>query len=122
MKLRCAAVAAAVSVAVVAPPGAQAHFYKGCKKNPCKRHVVKPFRAGLERMAGCESGHRWFIHGVHEGGLQFAPSTWDATGSRYSAAHLAPKLEQMYRAVIWASMINWRWQSNAGWPHCGRYA
>jgi hypothetical protein len=98
-----------------APAKADAHFYAGCKKNPCKRHVVKPFNAFLNRLAGCESTHRWFLDGHHDGGLQFDPGTWNATGSKYSFAYQAPILEQKYRAVIWASKIGWAWGSPAGW-------
>lgn len=106
-----------VVAASFAPP-AKAHFTSHCKKDRCKRHVVAPFKSKLIRMARCESGLRWYLHNGYEGGLQFASSTWDATGSKYSAAYLAPPLEQMYRAVIWRFKIG-TWVTTAGWPVCG---
>lgn len=108
--------------AVLASPAvpAKAHFYAGCKKAPCKRHVIAPFKERLHRMAGCESTWRWHIDSDFDGGLQFHPRTWGATGSRYAFAFQAPPLEQKFRAVIWASRIGWAWSSTAGWPVCGR--
>lgn len=114
-----AAILAACVLAVVADD-ADAHFYASCQKTSCKRHVVRPFDARLERMAGCESTHRWFLDGTFDGGLQFSPGTWSKTGSRYRYAYAAPVIEQKYRAVIWASRIGWAWSSTAGWPRCGR--
>lgn len=117
---RSALLAAALALMLaVLPAGASAHFTPGCKKRPCKRHVVGPYKPRLLRMATCESGRRWHITGVHDGGLQFSPATWSQTGSRFARAHHAPALEQMYRAVVWASRIGWAWRSTAGWPNCG---
>lgn len=99
--------------------GADAHFYSGCKKNRCKRHVLKPFKPHVLSIAYCESRLRWGINSVFDGGLQFSPSTWNATGSKYNFAYQAPPLEQMYRGVIWAEKIGWNWHSTAGWPVCG---
>ncbi len=100
------------------PTTAPAHFTPSCKKNKCKRHVVKPFDAKLDRMAGCESGGRWFLNAYHDGGLQFHPSTWNATGSPYAFAYLAPVLEQKFRAVVWRFKIG-TFVTTAGWPRCG---
>lgn len=116
MRLILATVAA--TAACAAP--SSAHVVDSCRKPPCKRHVVKPFKAKLDAIAACESGYRWHIDGLFDGGLQFHPSTWTATGSTYRFAHWAPKLEQMYRGVLWARAIGWRWRSTAGWPVCGR--
>lgn len=116
--MRTVAIAIAASF-VVAPSTASAHYTAGCKKNLCKRHVVAPYRSKIIRIARCESGLRWHIRNGHEGGLQFASGTWDATGSRYVAAYLAPVLEQMYRAVVWFHMIGQTWVTTAGWPVCG---
>lgn len=101
---------------------AQAHFTSGCRKEPCKRHVFKPYNAKLESIARCESGRRWHLNigNGHFGGLQFTSGTWRATGSRFVFAHVAPAFEQKYRAVVWASRIGWAWGSTAGWPVCGR--
>lgn len=112
---------ATAAVAFIAPAiPAKAHFYAGCKKNKCKRHVIKPHRDRLDRMHNCEArGAGWFKDGLFDGGLQFTPSTWQATGSPVSFAYMASKTEQRYRAVVWASMIGWAWRSTAGWPNCG---
>lgn len=117
-KIIAATIAVAVTPAVAATP-AQGHFFRGCKKNKCKRHVVKPHNSHLIRIARCESGLRWRINGLFDGGLQFHPSTWNATGSKYSFAYLAPRLEQKYRAVIWSKKIGGAWRTSAGWPNCG---
>jgi hypothetical protein len=117
MKKLIAVLVATVGIAL--PGSADAHFYAHCKSWHCKRHVVRPFKSRLIRMARCESGMRWWLHNSYEGGLQFGSGTWDRTGSRYAAAYQAPPLEQEYRAVIWASMIGWRWHSTMGWPVCG---
>lgn len=103
---------------IVPAASAQGHFYAGCKKSKCKRHVVKPYDRKLDRMARCESTTHWFINSTFDGGLQFHPATWDSTGSHYSFAYLAPILEQKYRAVIWYFRIG-TWVTTAGWPRCG---
>lgn len=107
-----------VAGVMAAPATAQGHFYSGCKKNKCKRHVVRPFDSKLDRMAQCESTGRWFINSLFDGGLQFSPATWTSTGSTYSYAYLAPILEQKYRAVILRFRIG-TWTTTAGWPRCG---
>jgi hypothetical protein len=69
-----------------------------------------------ERVAGCESGHRWYIstgNGFY-GGLQFTLSTWRGIGgsgyphqaSRWTQILLAERLRQ--RAGL------------SPWPACGR--
>lgn len=117
MKKLIAALAATVGIAL--PGSADAHFYAHCRTNACERHVIRPFKSHLLSIALCESHRQWHIHGSFDGGMQFGWSTWKRTGSRYAHAYLAPPLEQMYRAVIWASMIGWNWHSTAGWPVCG---
>lgn len=107
------------ALVVLVPLPAPGHFVAGCKGERCKRHVVRPFRAHLNRIAMCESTRRWHLNGMFDGGLQFHPSTWASTGSRYAFAYLAPPSEQRYRAVVWASRIGWAWHSTAGWPVCG---
>jgi hypothetical protein len=106
------------ALASVGTTTAEAHYYDGCKKNPCKRHVLKPYKAKVLRIATCESNQRWHLRNGYEGGMQFSPGTWDDTGSRYSAAYYAPPLEQMYRAVVWFHKIG-TWVTTAGWPVCG---
>ncbi len=115
---RLALAAVMVALLFVLSTSAVAHFTSGCKKNRCKRHVVKPYNDKLNRMAQCESGGRWFIDGAFDGGLQFHPGTWNATGSAYSFAYLAPIIEQKYRALIWRSKIG-TFVTTAGWPRCG---
>jgi hypothetical protein len=115
MTRRLVALAAPVFMAL--PPPAHA-VVTTCKKPPCRRAQVRPHLSTLNRIAWCESRNRWHINAYHDGGLQFHPSTWRATGSRYRFAHWAPKLEQQYRAVVWAERIGWAWGSTAGWPNC----
>lgn len=76
--------------------------------------VVRPYRARLLRMAGCESGGRWSIatgNGFY-GGLQFTLSSWRAVGGR-GYPHHASRLEQMYRAVRLMRVQGW-----GAWPVC----
>jgi hypothetical protein len=117
MKKIATVVLATVSLALAAAP-AQSHFYAGCQKDKCKAHVVAPYRAELRKIHNCES-RNWFLDSTYDGGLQFSPGTWNATGSAYAYAYQAPILEQKYRGVIWAHKINWNWHSTAGWPVCG---
>ncbi len=120
--MRIKTIAATAAVALTSAMGttpAQGHFFKGCKKNKCKRHVVKPHNSHLMRIARCESDLRWRINGLFDGGLQFHPTTWNATGSKRAFAYQASPLEQKYRGVIWASKIGYAWRTTAGWPNCG---
>lgn len=99
---------------------APGHFTPGCKKNPCKYHVIKPYKQALKQLRGCETRGlkgraRWRYNGVHQGAYQFAPSTWAATGSPWAGAHLAPRVEQSYRTVVLAVTEGW-----GHWPVCGR--
>lgn len=115
----CWVVAVAITFILAVADAADAHYYAGCKHSKCKRHVVRPFNAHLLSIHSCESPGRWFTDGAFDGGLQFSPSTWRATGSRFAFAYQAPILEQKYRGVIWAHRIGWAWRSTAGWPVCG---
>ncbi len=105
------------ALSFLAPPaGAD---IRGCTTEDCKRS----HRAQLHQIRQCETGsqpHPWRYDGPSgfDGGFQFSPSTWSVTGSRYAYAHLAPRLEQRYRAVVWAQAIGWQWSSTAGWPNC----
>lgn len=99
-------------------PAAHGHFTTGCKHSLCKRHVVRPFIGLIRSIHLCES-RNWFLDGRYDGGMQFSPATWSATGSKYRYAWQAPILEQKYRAVVWAHRIGWRWHSTQGWPVCG---
>lgn len=116
------ALAAVVVGALVLATRADAHFTGGCHADwrACKRHVIKPYRAKLDAISWCESRNRWRIDSTYDGGFQFAPGTWNATGSPVPFAFMATPLEQRYRAVVWARRIGWAWSSTAGWPVCGR--
>lgn len=105
-----------VLAAPFAAPKADAHFYAGCKHNPCKRHVVKPFRPWLKKVAWCESTNNPRAvspGGRYRGLYQFAISTWYSVGG-YGDPAAASRLEQSYRAVVL------RWHSGTSpWPVCG---
>lgn len=109
-----------VAVATLAGPAStQAHFTDSCKKNACKRHVVKPFSKKLDRIHQCEARNvGWFNDGRFDGGLQFEPGTWRSLGSRFAFAFQASKIEQKYRAVILRFRIG-TWVTTRGWPVCG---
>src|SRR5262245_20483579 len=69
-----------------------------------------------ERVAGCESGHRWYMStgNGYFGGLQFTLSTWRGVGGR-GYPHRASRWTQMLMAE--------RLRRRAGlspWPVCGR--
>jgi hypothetical protein len=84
------------------------------KEHAMKIAVVAPYRSRLERMAGCESGGRWYINtgnGFY-GGLQFTLSSWWSVGGR-GYPHVYPKLEQMYRAILLMRVQGW-----GAWPKC----
>jgi hypothetical protein len=117
MKRPIALLSAAVCATIPAP--AQA-VVTTCKKPPCKRAQIRPHLARLNKIAHCESRNHWHLDGAFDGGLQFEPTAWRQTGSRYRYAYQAPVLEQRYRAVVWASRIGWAWGSTAGWPTCAR--
>jgi Transglycosylase-like domain len=119
MRILMAVVLAAVFILIATAP-TEAHFTRGCKAHwtGCKRHVVKPFNARLNRMAWCESRYHWHIEGRYSGGLQFSYDTWRRAGG-HGTAGSNTVLEQKYRAVVWSSMIGWNWHSTAGWPVCG---
>ncbi|WP_326698454.1 transglycosylase family protein [Streptomyces sp. NBC_01754] len=88
---------------------------------PARAALVPTVTAGTDwdRIAQCESGGRWDINtgnGYH-GGLQFAPSTWQAYGgTRYAPrADLATRSEQIAVGERVA-----RSQGMGAWPTCGR--
>lgn len=82
-----------------------------------------------DRLAGCESSGRWHIFdSVHQGGLQFAVSTWDAYApAGYPAdAYLATRDQQIAVAirvrdgVPGTSDPYLNPQGWGAWPHCSR--
>jgi hypothetical protein len=123
----------AVIAALALPATAQAHHAGGCETRKChqrvdrkqgekkKRAAVRPYRAWLKRLRGCESGH----HGLYRantgngfyGAYQFTLGTWRSVGGR-GMPHLARPLEQDYRAVRLRQRIG-NPRQTAGWPVCG---
>jgi hypothetical protein len=94
---------------------ADAHYYGGCKKNRCKRHVVAPYWGWINATARCESGNRWYLNtgnGFY-GGMQFTVQSWHAVGG-WGMPHQNTKLEQAYRAVKLLHI-----QGYGAWPVCG---
>lgn len=113
---------AALSVASIIPAApAKAHFYKGCKKNPCKKHVVKPHQSWLHSTGNCETrGYGLWASlrahsptGQYHGRFQFDLSSWRGAGGR-GDPHNGGLLEQRFRAVVWLHLAG----RNA-WPNCG---
>lgn len=92
-------------------------------KSPAASNVASSTTNGIPavwlRLAHCESTSRWNYRGLHEGGLQFAPSTWDAYAPRAypDAAYLATPAQQVQvgRLVL-------RAQGPGAWPYCSRVA
>jgi hypothetical protein len=78
------------------------------------------------RLAGCESGGNWSeTAGVHEGGLQFLPSTWRAAGGTRYAEHAyeATAEQQIEVAREWWHRIAAQSGPSAAWrqwPVCSR--
>lgn len=71
-----------------------------------------------DELAACESGGRWHIHdSVHQGGLQFAVSTWDAyaPAGYPEDAHLASREQQIVVAELVLED-----QGPGAWPVCSR--
>lgn len=79
------------------------------------RKVVRPHLAWLASTRRCESGGRYGIatgNGFY-GAYQFTLQSWRAVGG-WGMPHLAPPLEQDYRAV---KLLNL--QGAGAWPVCG---
>ena len=74
--------------------------------------------AEWDQVARCESGGNWAINtgNGYQGGLQFTPGTWIASGGgQYApAAQLATKEQQI--AVAERVLVN---QGRGAWPVCG---
>jgi hypothetical protein len=95
---------------------AQAHFVAGCKGARCERHVARPYRGWLHRVAQCESGDRpWAVSldGRYRGLYQFDYGTWRSVGGWGDPAR-AGRVEQSYRAVV---LLHGR--GTSPWPICG---
>lgn len=113
--MKRAALILAGALALTGAPTADGHYWPGCQKNRCKRHVVKPYLGWLARTAWCESTDRWHIatgNGFY-GGLQFTASSWRAVGGS-GLPHRHSRLEQSYRAVKLLHL-----QGAGAWPVCG---
>jgi hypothetical protein len=116
-------VLAATAAALAMPAAGSAHFYAGCLKAPCKRHVIEPYRTPfLAPVGACESGGSLFLRhglravsagGTYRGRYQFDWRSWRGAGGRGDPAR-ASWLEQGYRAVVWLKLAGLR-----AWPVCG---
>lgn len=85
------------------------------------------------RMADCESGDgdgkppylaTWTYNGLHDGGLQFVPSTWNAAKRLSEVRRFAARYGYAYHAPAWVQIAvadNWRRHTSwAQWPTCSR--
>lgn len=85
------------------------------------------------RMADCESGDgdglppyraSWAFNGLHDGGLQFVPSTWRAAKRLSEVRSFAYRYAYAYQAPAWVQIAvadNWRRHTSwAQWPTCSR--
>ena len=123
-----AIVLAIVGLAIYFASEADAHYYAGCKKAPCKKHVIKPYRASfLGPVGACESGTGSYNlkvglraispGGTYRGRYQFGWPDWSRAGGTRIAGVSDPAaaggLDQAYVAVRWLH-INGR----SSWPNC----
>ena len=107
---------------------ANAHYYDGCRKAPCKKHVIKPLkRSFLGPVGACESGTGSYNlrvglraispGGTYRGRYQFGWPDWArARGVRISGVRDASRagwLDQAYVAVIWLHR-----NGRGSWPNC----
>lgn len=116
-------VATAVATLSMLVGGGEAAADTGCHAKACfkrvqikhKKRVVRPWRWWLYSTRMCESGGNYRINTGNGffGGYQFLPSTWWAVGGR-GMPHLAPPLEQDYRAVLLRQRAG-----TSPWPNCG---
>ena len=93
-----------------------AHAFRRRTPSSASRSQLRaPIAALFQRLALCESGGRWHIHGYFDGGLQFLPSTWVANGGLEFAprADLASKAEQITVALRLLRTAGW-----SSWPVC----
>jgi hypothetical protein len=110
------------ALALALPTTAPAHYYDGCRKAPCKRHVIKPWRATfLGPVGACESGTDHRLHhglratsagGHYLGRYQFGWPDWHRAGGKGDPRDAGP-LEQAYRAVVWLHR-----NGRTSWPNC----
>lgn len=68
-----------------------------------------------DALAECESGGNWSLDGTFDGGLQFAPSTWNAMGGQDFAtyAYQASREQQIVVAERLLAVSGW-----GAWPAC----
>lgn len=104
---------------------AEAHYYAGCKKAACKKHVIKPHKPTLRARGACEAfGYqsrytRNLRHGLrvvssagYRGRYQFDWGSWRGAGGKGDPVN-AGWLEQAYRAVVWQVR-----HGGDAWPNC----
>jgi hypothetical protein len=84
---------------------------------PAKAHA--PTR--WDCLAHWESTHRWHYNGLHDGGLQFSPSTWRAyTGSsapRYAWQASREFQIKVGKRVAWYGFYRHEPQGPGAWPN-----
>lgn len=69
-----------------------------------------------DRVAACESSNNWSdTTGIYEGGLQFAPSTWEAYGGHVYAPHAYQATKAQQIAVAEKVLKS---QGPGAWPVC----
>ncbi len=125
MTRRLAALATLAALTIPAPADARS----GCNTKRChqrvlvkhKRAVVKPHRAWLAAIRGCEvrgqrRPYRTNTGNGHYGGYQFNLRSWAFVGGRGLPSD-ATQLEQDFRAVLLL-----RVQGPGAWPVCSRFA
>lgn len=68
------------------------------------------------QVADCESDRRWHIDALHDGGVQFHPTTWSAfKPDGYPAyAWQATPVQQVHVAELVLAV-----QGPGAWPNCG---
>lgn len=102
---------------------ADAHYYAGCKKVECKRHVYLPYKANfLGPVGACESGTGSYnlaaglravsAGGTYRGRYQFDMRSWAGAGGAGDPVSWGP-VEQAYRAVVWLHRAG-----RGAWPSC----
>jgi hypothetical protein len=116
-----------VGTAKPATPKAREKARTACKTLTCKRRVghkitlrrwkkiIAPYRMWLRGTRLCESSGNYGTNTGNSfyGAYQFTLNTWRSVGGR-GMPHLAPRLEQDYRAVL----VRFS-QGTGAWPVCG---
>ena len=124
MTRRLAALAALTTALAIPAPATAGCNTKRCHQRVLVKHkraVVKPHRAWLAAIRGCEvrgqpRPYRTNTGNGHYGAYQFTLQSWAAVGGRGLPSD-ATQLDQDYRAVRLLKL-----QGPGAWPICGRFA